>query len=394
MAYTMHIINRETGDGFDVSTLAHDISYSTTLEGQPGKLTFTLEKDPNEILTLTNGDVVKFWCEDAKVFYGYIFSLKTDSKQKCQVTAYDQLRYLQNHDFVFMQDMNLKTFFEKICTESKITKFKVLGQALKLTDADKLHDYFFNDVSYFDMFQHAIAETNNHYITEGGDSMLSDTEGTKAYKFFLRDNFGTLELNDIENNLLFSDTGITGDMSEEWTGGENVSHEKSVGIAPLIIGDESLLMDYEYELDIDNDTYNQIFLMETIKSNSETKDKQTTNKVLSLAKQDDKAVKKWGVLRKIVNLKTSYKDGTAENKKQIEQYMALSLLEGAQPSRSLKLTALGYNGINAGDGFYLQLKKLNIGQMMYVISATHNYEGNKHTMELEVSTSRNLTEVL
>ena len=393
MAYTMHIVNRESGDGFDVSTLAHDISYSTTLEGQPGKLTFTLEKDPNEILSITNGDVVKFWCDDAKVFYGYIFNIKTNRKQKYQVTAYDQMRYLQNHDYIFMQDMNLKTFFEKICNESKITKFKILGQASKLTDAEKLHDYFFNDVSYFDMFQYAITETNKHYIKEV-DSMLSDEEGTKAYKFFLRDNFGTLELNDIENNLLFSDTGITGDKTEEWTGSENVSHEKSVGIAPLIIGDKSLLMDYEYELDVDKNTYNQIFLMDTIKSNSETKDKQTTNKVLSLAEQDNTAIKKWGLLRKIINLKTNYKDGTAENKKQIEQYIKLSLLEGAQPSRNLKLTALGYNGINAGDGFYLQLKKLNIGQMMYVISATHNYEGNKHTMELEVSTSRNLTEVL
>ena len=397
----IHAINRATGDGYDVSTLAHGISYSTTLEGQPGKLEFTLEKDPNELLKLTLGDVIKFWCDEAEVFYGYIFSIKTDRSQKYTITAYDQMRYLQNHDYLFMENLNLKTLFEKICNGAKITKFKVLGQAKNLTDADNLEPYFFNDASYFDMFQYAITETNNKYITKDMGSIASlsgdsSKDETKGYKFFIRDSFGTLELNDIENNVKFRQTNIDGGMTKAWIGSEWYEYDESrrENLEPLIIGDESLLTDYEYELDIGDNTYNQLYLMDTIKSNSETSDKKSTNSVLSLAQQDDEAIKKWGVLRKIVNLKTNYGDGTEENKKRIEQYMKLSLLEGAQPSKTLRINALGYNGVNAGDGFCLQLKKLGINQMMYVISATHSYEADMHTMELEVATSRNLTEVL
>ena len=60
----------------------------------------------------------------------------------------------------------------------------------------------------------------------------------------------------------------------------------------------------------------------------------------------------------------------------------------------MKLEALGYNGVNAGDGFLLRLKKLNYEGMVYVISATHNYGSDMHTMSLEVCTAKNMAEVI
>ena len=470
MNYQMYIIDKESRIPFDVSELAHNISHCTTLEGQAGKLTFTLLQDPNGILQLSMGSKVLFWCGTAAVFKGYIFNIKTSQNSNFEITAYDQMRYLQNHDYLFAKDLNLKTLFQKICNEAGIKDYKVIGQAAKMTEKDNFSSYHFNDTSYFDMLQYAINETNiknvkeefeesynrniqvnsivdfaggTHYVSPNADNPASTNlksgkakltmikSGTKhpyhligvdcnvygwvnensvnyntekkqkasdvkEYKYFIRDNFGVLELNDIENNVAYRRT--SGKNSTQWTGTEDYSYDplRRENLNPLIIGDESLLTDYEYELDIDKNTYNQIFLMDTIKSTSETKEEnvEKTNKIVSLAKQNDECVKKWGILRKIINLKSNYTDGTTSEKEKIEKYLELALQESSQISKTLKISALGYNGINAGDGFYLQLKRLGINELMYVISAEHNYEGNKHTMQLEVATDRNFTEIL
>lgn len=466
MAYIMQIIDNESNEGYDVSELAYDITHFTSLQGQAGKLTFNLRKDPNNILQLSIGTVVRFYNEDVPIFYGYIFNLKTNRQEVYQVTAYDQMRYLQNHNYLFMKDMNLVDVFKQVCTYEKIKNYAILGKAKLLNASNNLEPYHFNDVSDFDLLQHCINETNV-FVTKktfeektktlsvgatvnyiGGESFggandklpasINRTAGTATITivknntnhpyhiqgktsnvfgwvdassitlesdsiplidqnyYFIRDNFGILELNDIESNVKYRKTDIVGASSKEWTGNENYRYNEGYlpESNPLIIGDESLLMDYDYELDIDRNTYNQIWLMDTVKDTSKTTDKGKSSKINSYAEQDDESVKKWGVLRKIVNLKTNYSGADEATKKKIEEYVKLSLLEGAQINKTLKIEALGYNGVNAGDGFLLELKKLNVREMMYVISATHHYDADKHTMSLEVSTSKNLCEVL
>ena len=467
MAYVVQIIDNESHEGFDVSELAYDITHSTTLQGQPGKLTFNLRKDlTNSGFQLSIGSVVRFYNDDVPVFYGYIFNIKTNREDIYQVIAYDQMRYLQNHNYLFMKDMNLVDVFKQVCTFEKIKNYAILGNAKNLTSANNLESYHFNDVSDFDLLQHCINETNVfttkktfeekvktfevgatvNYI--GGESFTSPTDelpatinrtaGTAVITymkkdaahpyhiqgktsnvygwvdassitlendttslidqsyFFIRDNFGILELNDIESNVKYRKTNIIGASSKEWTGNENYRYDEGLApeLEPLIIGDESLLTDYDYELDIDKNTYNQIWLMDSVKDTSTTSDKNKSSKLLSYADQDDESVKKWGVLRKIINLKTNYSGANEAIQKKIEEYVKLSLLEGSQISKTLKIEALGYNGVNAGDGFILELKKLNVKEMVYVISATHRYDADKHTMSLEVSTTKNLCEVL
>ena len=65
-------INGNTDYGFDVSELAHNIDYSTSLKGYAGKLTFKLKKDPYGDLKMNLGDEVEFRFENAEVFKGYI----------------------------------------------------------------------------------------------------------------------------------------------------------------------------------------------------------------------------------------------------------------------------------------------------------------------------------
>lgn len=396
MAYVMHIIDQESGEGFDVTELAYNITHTTTLQGQAGKLTFNLRKDPNDILQVSMGSVVKFWCDDVPVFYGYVFNLKTKREEVYQITAYDQMRYLQNHDYFLAENLSLQDIFKKICTQLKLT-YKILGHA-KISPEAPIEKHLFADTSYFDILQYAINETNNRYISEKVynedgtyNVLLSTIDDVIGYKYFIRDNFGTLELNDIESNVKYRRTGIDGDITRVWTGSEWYYYDENQreNLEPLIIGDESLLTDYNYELDIDKNTYNEVYLMQSVQTTSKTKDKNTTDKKLILARQNKDTIKKWGLLRKITNIK-----GSNFTESELEEYMKLSLLEGSQVNKTLKLKALGYNGVNAGDGFLLRLKKLGIEEMMFVISATHYYDSNKHTMSLDVATSKNLTEVI
>lgn len=389
---------------FDVSTLIYNIEHTTSLYGQPGKLTFTLKKDPNpnSEFQISCGSVVMFWCDEIPVFYGFIFNIKTDSTEDYKVIAYDQMRYLQNHDYFLVEDMNIQEIFTKICNTLKI-QYKMLGQA-KLPQ-QKVNKKHFADISYFDILQYAINETNNSFVTErvyNDDGSFEDVYDPEMSSdkipicFFIRDNFGTLELNDIESNVKYRRTGIDGGMNRAWTGKEWYYYNESLKpeLEPLIIGDESLLTDYEYELDIDKDTYNEIYVMHTESSGEAQKTEDgrqivtSDGKLLGIAKQNKTSLEKYGLLRKIQNVNSSMTDA------QLEHYAQILVDNSSSPTRTLKLKALGYNGVNAGDGFLLRLNRLGIEAMVYVLSATHHYNSDVHTMSLEVCTAKNMREVL
>ena len=408
MNYKMWMIDQSSNEGFDISELVHDIQYTTTLYGQAGKLTFLVEKDPNDEFKMSLGSLVMFWCDDVPVFYGYAFRIGTDRTECYQVTAYDQMRYLQNHDYLLMEDKNLRQVFKKICAGTRIKNYKLLGKAKTATQ--KVNKKHFADASYFDMLTYAMQETSNFYVSErvynddGTFETMYDpsaTEGVMQVKFFVRDNFGVLELNDIESNVKYRRTGIEGGMTRVWTGSEYYYYDESLlpQLEPLIIGDESLLTDYKYEIDIDTETYNDVYILNT-KSDGKSEKTEvrkgederylvtSDGKQLGIAKQNAESIKKYGTLRRIANIKSPMTES------QMESYAKLILDNYSTPKKTMKLEALGYNGVNAGDGFLLRLKKLNYEGMVYVISATHNYGSDMHTMSLEVCTAKNMAEVI
>lgn len=401
MNYKMHVENNINDESYDISTLIYNVEHTTSLQGQAGKLTFSIKKDPNEILKISCGNTILFWNDDIPIFYGHVFKIKTDKSGDFSITAYDNTRYLQNHDYLLVDDMNLQDVFNKICNNLKL-KNKLLGKAR--FPQQKINKKHFADTSYFDMIQYAINETNNTYVTEKvirDDGSFEDVydpnmsiDKIPVY-FFIRDNFGTLELNDLESNIKYRRTGIDGSLTRAWTGNEWYYYDESLKpeLEPLIIGEESLLIDYDYELSIDDNTFNEIYVMETT---SDSKSKKNNNKdvitsdgkKLAFAKQDENSVKKYGLLRRIENVKN------VMNESQLEAYANILLENYSMPSRTMKIEALGYNGVNAGDGFLLKLNKLGVEGMVYVLSATHHYGADIHTMSLEVSTAKNMKEVL
>lgn len=368
----LQIVDSDSGNWFDVSSLAHDINFTTSLMDQPGKLSFTLEKDPNNILKFTLGSIVIFDNDGEHIFYGYVFTIGTDRSDTYKVTAYDQLRYFQNHGHVLIRDMTLREVFEMACIRTQ-TVYEIPA-GLKIPD-EKLPERLFNDNSYFEILQWAINEAN----TQSG-------KGEDVQKFFIRDNFGTLQLNEIGFKMEKK-------YSNKLVAKEGFSFPETKSY--LIIGDESLLTGYQYELSIDKDTYNEIEAVTEVKSDSSSSEDDTSgdraqkNKKFLYSKQDKASVKKYGLLRKIVNVKSQQADT------QLVTYVEKVLENFSQPSKTMKIDAIGVNGIDAGDGFVLKLKKLDIPLMkLYAVSASHNYNNGIHTMSLEVATSKLFTEVL
>ena len=79
------------------------IEWSTERRSTPGKLTFKIVKD--SIINFQEGAAVRLKVDGKPVFFGFVFSKKRDKDQIITVTAYDQLRYLQNKDtYVYEKD--------------------------------------------------------------------------------------------------------------------------------------------------------------------------------------------------------------------------------------------------------------------------------------------------
>lgn len=467
MSIIMHVYNKhdEDTEGFDISEIVHDISYTTSIMAQPGRLTFTVEKDDN--LYMTVGSMVRFWHNGNPVFQGYIFTLGTDSTNCYSVTAYDQMRYLKNADNFLISDETLTQVFDRVCNACGIKEHKTKGI---FDESIKIKEKFLPETSYFDVLDYAINWTNSYAIThevekslekkpksvpeirvgsvvyfKGGTvsqmawedvemktipaqwakitQILTNANAKRPYHlvgsetinnvygwvkaedvdfkneeesdesetnedisekvdvfYYLRDNFGTLELKELKYDLTFDDLGVD-------------KHDI------IILGDESLLNDYQYEVDIDRDTFNEFYFMYNPKdknqsaTNKQVQEKQIVGAIqagTTISKTGTKldetivgkdTIPKWGLLRKFVTV------NDISNKDLLAEYMKLNVEHFNQPSRSLNLNAIGYDGLYAGSAFILSLKKLDINYPVYIISATHNYNGDEHTMELEINTS-------
>lgn len=400
MSLTMHIYNKKGAsyEGFDVSEIVHDIEYTTSILGQAGKLSFILEKDPNEILQIGVGSLVKFWHGDEgqaekPIFMGNIFTVGTDRTEAYRVVAYDQTRYLQNHENLLVADFenDLQYYFNKICAQYNFTSSKIVNWDKHIVARAKVRGNNFVDVSAFDILQFCMddfAISNTLKINaKNFDIVVNQSNGqlikqTNFHpRFYIRDNFGTLELREIFTDFVYDDNGM---------------ERKDF----LVIGDESLLTDYQYEIDIDKDTFNEFYIMyneKKTKSSSSDTNKQN-NKTLILALQagvpisgtntsldgktiGENTIPDWGILRKIVTLNDSELKGNATS--YIQELVKLY----NQPTKKLKLSALGLDGVFAGSSFIFSLNKLKIKYPVYVISATHYYNGDTHKMDLEINSN-------
>jgi len=305
---------------FDVSNLVENLQYSTVLM-ESGKLTFNLHKDSNGF-TAFNGSKVQFTRDGNGVFLGNIFKMGTDATDVYQIIAYDQMRYLKYEDVLFVNNITVSDLFIKICTIFEIENYKVVTPC----------NYKVPKKVYKGNLMDILKE------------QISFANYAEGKQYFIRDNFGILEFNEYSNCK-----------------------------TNLVIGDGSLLTSYQYEIGIDNNTYNQLVFY---------KEDGKTNKLIKRVVKDSGTQKRWGVLQKVFDIPEN------QNEEQLSE-MAKKYLEYYNvESRTFKLSSLGVDGINAGNGIIAKIEKLNTNMNMLVTAATHNYTKDMHSMELDVWTAQ------
>lgn len=237
MKLELYLQNSNDGKVYDISNLSEEIQVTSELEGEAGKLTCILQKDPNDLLKIANGSIVSFIVDGTGFFFGYVFKAGTDSHENYKITCYDQLRYLKNSDVYTTSNMTASQIFEKVCQDYGL-RYKVKVPTSYIPEP-YVHD---NKTLY--------------KIIKRGMDLASIND--KA-QYFIADRFGELT----------------------WS---EFSYEKT----NIQLGGGSLLTDFNYEKSIDDNTYNQIKLY---------RDNETTGKRDTWIVKDSDNIKRWGLLQ-------------------------------------------------------------------------------------------------
>jgi hypothetical protein len=314
----------KSGAAYDISELITNAVWETTMANQPGKLTFNYIDDTK--VTISEGSPISFKVDGKGVFFGYIFKRGKKKDEKIPITAYDQMRYLKNKDTKVLSGLTAAQVFTKLCEEYKLT-YKVVDNTGYIV-APKPHD----GKTLFEIIQYGIDQT---LINTGN-------------WFMIRDNFGILEFVNI--NSLKTD---------------------------LFIGDESLLIDFDYESSIDDDSYNQVQLIK------ENKDANARERYIV---KDSNTIKQWGLLQYFEKM-----DENA-NAAQIQARAEMILKLKNRVTKKIKLDCLGDLRVAAGSGVVLGISDLEkegiaANQYFMVTTCSHTFQNDLHTMRLELQVS-------
>lgn len=230
------IQNSETEKGFNITQVVNSIGVTTYLEIKPGKL--ELELKPLDSLDwVALGSLITVTVDGEKLFFGYVFKFDINEGRTCNITAYDQIRYMQCKDTLVIKNATASDVFRQVCDNFGL-KYKIVTKSPHVL-AQRIND----NKTYADMIAYAL------------DKTLIDTN----LWYFIRDNWGVVEFLDIYDER-----------------------------TNVVIGDASLLSSFSYSTSIDSDTYNQVKL---VKENKETRKREI------YITKDSTNINKWGTLQ-------------------------------------------------------------------------------------------------
>ena len=306
----------ESGNKIFEPSILDGVTLTMERTGSPSQLSFTVIK--NGGLSFHEGDRVCFWYEDIPMFMGYVFTKKRDREHHIEVTAYDQLRYLKNKFTYVFNNKTATQIIQAICADYGLKTGNIENTGYVIPSLIE------DNKTLFDIALDALDET----IMNTG----------KMYVMY--DNFGSIELKDLEN------------------------------MKTNILIDNETAENFSYTSSIDKDTYNKIILYYI--------DEETNDRIPYSAK-DDEHIKQWGLLQYYEEVNTP----------SIGQNKANSLLKlYNKKTRELTIdNAFGNPTVRAGS---LIIVKLDLGDIitsnyMVVEKVTHNFENDNYTMSLTIN---------
>lgn len=295
------------------------IEWTTERRSTTGKLTFKVVKD--SIINFQEGAAVRLKVDGKGIFFGFVFSKKRDKDQIISVTAYDQLRYLNNKDTYVYENKTAAQFIKMIAADFSLNVGTIEDTPFVI--ASRVED----NTSLFDMIENAL------------DLELQNN----GNMFILYDDFGKLTLKSL-GNMYVGDNSSGYLMIDEETG-EN----------------------FDYTSSIDSDTYNKVKL---------TYDNDETGKREVYIAQDGSHINEWGILQYFDTLSKG-ENGQAKADALLQLYN--------KKTRNLKITnALGDTRVRAGSMVVvnLDLGDMKLKNFMLVEKVTHKFNLDEHFMDL------------
>ena len=311
----LEFLVKTDGKIYDISEIVTKVSYTDKLNDGCSKLEFSYL---NNDVKIKNASNVWFTYNNAKIFCGFVFKHNTNKKNEVSVTAYDQLRYCKAKDEIVVLKDTSTTLVNRMCTYFGLRKGTVTNTSYVL--ATGIQD----GKTWLDIIYDSIAET------------LANT----SKKYCLRDEYGEITLRNLDTLKL-----------------------------NMMLGDESLCYDFEYEKSIDDEFYNRI------KIYVKGEDGEVGKMVVT---DSDSSIKKYGLLQyfESVDKDTKVAQVKAKAKALLDLYN--------REVETLTLECIGDTSIRAGNSFYVYIKEIEINSTLFVKEVTHEFLPN-HTMSLEVA---------
>lgn len=286
----------------------------------PGKMAVTgVEHDG---IAMPEGTAVEFKDNGVAVFRGFVFTASRDRFGNASYICYDQLRYLKANASYTFENVPLETIITQIATDFGLKVGSLAATGYNFPSLIKENE------SCLDIIFDALSKT----IHQTG----------KIFVFY--DDAGALTLKEVKD---LTTTGV--------------------------IGDGSMMTDYEYKRDIDSETYNRVKLARPNKDTGRTE---------IYVHEDTDSIKKWGLLQYYDKVNDNY------NEAQIDELCAAYLKYYNRVVQSLTLEAIGVTGIRAGmiiPVLITAIKDLSFNRVLLCEKVTHTYEGSGyHTMSIEV----------
>lgn len=316
--YVELLVANESGSKVYQPAVEEGIEWTTQRAGTPGKLTFKVLKD--DILDFTEGSAVRLKVDGDEVFYGFVFTKSRQKDQIITVTAYDQLRYLNNKDTKVYEGKTATQFIQMLAADYRLNVGDMEDTGYVI--ASRVEE----NSSLFDMIQNAL------------DLTLTNT----GNMFVLFDSFGKLTL-------------------------------KSLGKMRVGNGDNYLMIDeetgenFDYKSSIDSKTYNKVKL---------TYDNEETGTREVYIAQSGENMNKWGILQ--------YFDTLQKGENGQAKADALLKLYNKKTRNLKIQNAFGDNRVRAGSLIVvnLALVDMSVKNFMLVEKCVHTYNESEHWMTL------------
>lgn len=351
----------------------------------PAKLSFRVFKD--EVLNIEEGDLVNFKVNGKLVFVGYIFEKKRSKDNFIEVTAYDQCKYLKSEGYYV---------FDGKKTASELIKALAEDLAIKVGDVTPTTykiGYIYDGKTYQDIILDMLKQTSIYSpaipvmkpLKKQTDSNFTGPNGT----YYEQNDIDYLTSHGYTQEAAIAELAKSDKYKKQ---DEEMKERKPVYIAyddngllvvkelndmiTDVLIDATQVGDYSYTSSIE-DTFTQILV---VREANVMKDGKKTKEFLRTGSAAAKnEIAKWGVLQKVIK---------PDDKKTNVIELAKKNLENlAKKTHTLRLKeCLGHTEIRPGSGIWLNFNVGDqiINELVYVQAVTHNFNNNKHVMDLDV----------